>query len=775
LTALTIGNAASNSFQTSLSTLQLINTLSANFPTTLTVNLPAGASGVISDVNNKFTTLNVVATDSSSGGAALSGFQDTNIRTLNISGTGTVVTVDQYQAAGNTTPTSGNQANVDQATSLTTALTAFTATGSVGVRMDLSRESGITAITMGNTGENRITVNAAVQSYTGGTGLDRVQIGQYPTKIINGGGGASDIIVLNLGGGQFTTANAATTATNLLGFSVLGTNTGSSGTFDMSTLPSSITAIRMFGTPTGTTTFDKVVPGTPLTLEVAITQTTTYRTSDFNGAANSLNITLTPASASSAGTTGGATTTLNQTGTLILNDQVGGGLGSVTLNSTATVNGALTTFSRIVDPGLSNLTINGSSAYTFTLIDGSTTLANTTTNISSSSLNIVDNSTSTAVNTITTLNVGAAFSQLSYSGGHTAGLTITNLINGTTAGAGAAGVAFTNTNTGSTNLLTIGVAGAGGSAAASLPATYFVDSAMTTLRLSGSVVAYVNDTNNTNSGMATVIGSTDNAQVVFNHSGAVAAAAGSSQLGDVVTLGNGGTATTSTILTAATTNQVITGAGQDTITVGSGWNVITPGAAADTVTFGSHGGVDALVLQVATAANLTTTAPVVGFDTGFIGGTSLTTAGTGFTYSALTSNSVSTTNFDIITGLRAGDVISFSAGSGGYTVANGTRAAATNLALAAYDGTNAIGYFTNATALVPLDNGIEMVRGIYNAVTQTFNGSATGTDTLFVFDANATVTGTLANSTAYEAIVLVGYAATGGSSATLGTGQVTLA
>jgi len=347
-------------------------------------------------------------------------------------------------------------------------------------------------------------------------------------------------------------------------------------------------------------------------------------------------------------------------------------------------------------------------------------------------------------------------------------MTVT-VANAAAAGTGGAGISFSNANTGTTNLLSVNT-----------NAAQYTNSSLQTLRLTGSVAIFVNDTNTSaTAGVANVIAGSDNARIVFDHSTAAAlTGAAQASLGDVITVGNGGTVTGTgvTILSAEGTtgfgaNVILTGSGQDTITVGSGFNRVTAGPGADTVTFASHGGTDAFLLSAGTAALLTAT---LGTDTGFIGGTSLTTAGTGFTFTALTSNSFSTSNCDVVTGLRAGDIIDFSSGYTATALSN--RTTATNLTLVPYTDTTNVQFVTNLTNLAALDNGVSMVRGIYNALTQTFNGSATGTDTLLVVDANATVVASLANSTAFEAIVLVGYAATSTSSATLGvSGAITLA
>ena len=203
---------------------------------------------------------------------------------------------------------------------------------------------------------------------------------------------------------------------------------------------------------------------------------------------------------------------------------------------------------------------------------------------------------------------------------------------------------------------------------------------------------------------ATVSGASDNAVVSLTMTGGGV---------KTITLGNGA-------------DIVVTGAGADVITLGTGANTVTAGAGADRITFGTHTGVDSVgILAVATAASAT-----VGTDSGADSGV----------FAVPATNTISTSAFDIITGMRAGDTVALTS-----TVYTGNAGAALGLIA---NGTA----FTALNSVVLADNAVEMVRGTYTATGNTFVGAATGTDTLMVYDSNATV-----GQTGYEAVVLVGY------------------
>jgi len=168
-----------------------------------------------------------------------------------------------------------------------------------------------------------------------------------------------------------------------------------------------------------------------------------------------------------------------------------------------------------------------------------------------------------------------------------------------------------------------------------------------------------------------------------------------------VTLGNGN-------------NTVVTGTAADKITLGTGANTVTAGAGADTITFGAHTGVVTLYYNANVAGG-----------------------GESGTFAVPVTNTISTTTFDIVTGIKAGDRFVFDGPGGGAnysTAANGTTA------------NTLVGLATN-------NNALEFVRGTYDATGKTFVGSSTGVDSLMVYDSDESAT------TDYEAIVLVGYVA----------------
>jgi hypothetical protein len=491
-----------------------------------------------------------------------------------------------------------------------------------------------------------------------------------------------------------------------------------------------------------------VVPGTPLTINAAPVAggTLSYTTNDFNGPANTLNLTLLPASA--AATNGGATLGYTIPG-LTLNDTVGGGLGTLNVNTTATAPGAAYTMTLLTDLGLTNLNITGSAMLNITAINAT---GASTSRLQSTSLTISDNDTSVSVtatpanSTIGTLFVNT-LSQINYSGTKSFNITAID-------GDGASGVSLVNANTGTTGVLTIGAA----TLAAGSATNGISDNSLTSLRLTGSVQASVITANTAN---VTVSGATDNQRVHFTHNS-------STGTGDTITLGNGANVI---VESGGATVNAVTQVGSfnaDTITLGSGANNVTGGLGADTVTFAAHGSAVTINLSAATAVTGTST---TGNDSGYVNGTTVVFNGNGFNNpTSFSSNSISTSSMDVYTGLRTGDFIQFTSTAYSATAAALTDAAGTANALKV-SGT----LLTNLTGLTGAvlggtvvsgtgnsDNGLIFVRGVYSSLTQTFNGSSTGADSLMVYDANPT-----SGTEVTEGIILVGYVP--GSVTTLGS------
>ena len=115
-----------------------------------------------------------------------------------------------------------------------------------------------------------------------------------------------------------------------------------------------------------------------------------------------------------------------------------------------------------------------------------------------------------------------------------------------------------------------------------------------------------------------------------------------------------------------------------------------------------------------------------------------------FALGASTTNSVSTTGFDVVTGLGSGDVIALAAYTGTAAASAATNVLVNVIATASTVAT------TSGPTLA--DNSVLLVRGTYTGgSTNTFVGSSSGVDALLVYDGNAATT-----TQAYEAIVLVG-------------------
>lgn len=134
------------------------------------------------------------------------------------------------------------------------------------------------------------------------------------------------------------------------------------------------------------------------------------------------------------------------------------------------------------------------------------------------------------------------------------------------------------------------------------------------------------------------------------------------------------------------------------------------------------------------------------------------TIGDSGTFTSTTANTTSTTAFDVVTGMAAGDYILISpTGGSGYSGATSSTAADNKM----------VGTLVTASDLSSLavaDNKVVFVKGTYDSSANTFVGAAAGTDTLVVYDSNA-----LTATQSYEAVVLVGYSGTSVTFATAGS------
>ena len=393
-----------------------------------------------------------------------------------------------------------------------------------------------------------------------------------------------------------------------------------------------------------------------------------------------------------------------------------------------------------------SLTLNGSGS-TVTGTVGYTVLALTLQDLNAVGIGTVNIATNTTVGggafTLTTL-TDSALSALAITG--TGSLTITNAATTATS----LTISDNNTSTGTSAITTLTSTGnvlgainysgthafaittlvdnvanatitnANTGTAGALTIGTWTDANLLTLTLNGTVGITAGTF--ANAALTSISGATDNASITI-----VAAGAGAK----TITLGNGA-------------DTITTGAGADTITLGTGADRIFAKAGADLVTVGAHtGGTDTFALATAAGA--------AGAETG--------------TYTQPGTNTISTTTFDKYTGFVALDTIQIGTG-GNFTP--GTYTGPTG-ALAANVLLNTVASFTDVSLAVAVDNAVELVRGNYTAGTNTFVGSATGTSTMVIFDSDSD-----AATTAFEAIVLVGYANTVGTFATGAAGVITL-
>jgi Ca2+-binding RTX toxin-like protein len=173
---------------------------------------------------------------------------------------------------------------------------------------------------------------------------------------------------------------------------------------------------------------------------------------------------------------------------------------------------------------------------------------------------------------------------------------------------------------------------------------------------------------------------------------------------------------------SAAAGDTITGGGlADTISGGAGADVLVGGAGADSIT----GGLGADVINVGVGS--TDVIRLAGTDTG--------------SFTAPVTNTISTTTFDVITGLAAGDQLVFT----DYGAVSSDTAADDLL------DSNAEATANTLSGAALAANAITAIRGDYTAATATFVGSVAGVDTFLVYDSNDLVA-----TTAAVAVVLVG-------------------
>ncbi|MDE2623496.1 MAG: S-layer family protein [Betaproteobacteria bacterium] len=607
-----------------------VNSGSLTSPTNKTLGLNLnGVTGTFSNTGNVYTTLN--ANVSGTGGSTLSSITDSSLTTLNVSGS-QVLSVTTVPSTLTTIAVSGSAGFTGDVHALGATLTSFTSTSS-GV---------VTA-----------TVDDTTQTFTGGSGQDIITITGDATKAIKAGSATNNEIVLNAAATTFT---AAKTVANVTGFTTLGVNTASTGSYDLGVL-TGFNSIDVQNTGAGNLTFTNVVKSSPLAIDAAAgAGTITYQTADTTGSSDTLSLTLGQSANSSAITVP----------SLTLEDANLVGIGTVTLASNDSTAGAVNTITTLVDNGLSSLTVNGNAGLTIGTLNEATTAA--------TSFTLANNETGTAATGVTiTSFTDASLGNLTFSGAGATFITtltdasgVINIANndsggvtiGTLADAGATGALYLNlgiSGSGSTTLTTLTNSNAtttsmtvtdsaSGNAKIStvtanthivtetfnntgsgkLTVSNDLNSAVTSLTLKGNV-AFNNTTGHANSptGTAftagvnadaattgvTVTAGTDNAHLNLGFAGA---ASGKT---DSITVGNGNDFIND-LSTAGTVN-VTVGTGSNLVSFGTG---TTDTSGAYTLTLGTHSsstGIDEVAVGTAGTAfastpNLVVTGAAVG-------------------------------------------------------------------------------------------------------------------------------------------------------------------
>ena len=581
-------------------TVTITNVATAPTNTTLNLTLNGTSSAVaastttlgntIIDTNAEITTLNVITTGAASSiasvvktGTGLSAaYTPSGVTKLNVSGDQvftlqTVAGLDNLTSIAVTGAAGFNDAQ-HHVSDLTTG-----SYSSYGVSALAATAPTTFAITTASSGAINITLDPTIQTFVGSTGKTTVTIGawQNASKVITGGTGANDVLILD-GGGSFSSARnfagtAAGDGAKITGFEVLGVTNTLFGSVDLAKLSAGFTSIEVgidgitrsndgvsgaiagfddseYGTNGATNvyeslSFTNVAANTALTFDKGSSGTTLYQLAASGASTKAVTVNL-----------GGATTAAGVFGTIQVQGANGAtydGIGTVSLvsngvnisggSNTANVN----TVESLVDAGLATLNVSGAQG-----------LVVTAANPNTSELSINNSNTGSAGVTVTTL-TDNALGSLTFTG--TGKTVVGTLVDSLPS------ITLTQTGTGTAKVLALS------------------NSTLTGLTLLGDVqlgTGNVGDTDGlTVSGSTfTLTGGTDNAHVAL-HSTATTA---------TVTLGNGNNAISAlgtgvqTISLGNGSNSVTTGAGVDVITVGTGANLITGAAGRDDITLGTH-------------------------------------------------------------------------------------------------------------------------------------------------------------------------------------------
>ena len=304
---------------------------------------------------------------------------DATATTVNVSAVTAASAVAIAAVAATTLNTSGAVGlTLDAGGAIYTALKTVNIANTGAFTADLSTATtataaAITAINAStSTGANTVTITATQETYTGGSGVDKVTIDAIATKVIDGGAGTADEIIVN-------TATFATNPTKLTNFETLGMGTAATGGTFVAT---GFAHLHVGGTITGASAFNNIAANTDLTIDVLLNKALTYTLKDATSVTTDA-VTIHVGNATIAGldittATGSVVTTGVE---LVTIDSLGTGIGTNTLANT--------------NAGALSLTVTGGEAITLTGFAGS-------------SLTTINTSAATKLVDVSALTVAAA-------------------------------------------------------------------------------------------------------------------------------------------------------------------------------------------------------------------------------------------------------------------------------------------------------------------------------------------------------------------------------
>jgi S-layer protein len=602
----------------------------------------------------------------------------------------------------------------------------LTLTGAGAFTADLSGLNADAAVNAtGSSGVVTVSLTSA-QSFTGGSGQDVVTIGATQTGTVAGGSATNNEIVLDNAPGA-TEADIA----GVSHFSILGVTGSTSGVFDMSKV-SGYNAFDVQGSG-GDVTFTKAATGSSLSLEGSNSHIVTLQTSDSTGATDSVTVNLGTTTSSGGGDYAQFT----------VEDSNFVGIATVNLISNTSGSGSSNYLSKLGDSNLVTLKVSGTGN-----LDVTTAISDVSTSVT------IDNSlTAYHTNSLTIAGITDNYlTSLTFGGadGTTLGTVTTAATSLTVTDNDAAAVVI---NTLADSALTTATFAntVNTKAATFVIGNTLSEAALATLNLNGNVQVHV--TGDLVTTGITVAGTTDNANVIIDLSGA--ATAGNKT--DTVALGNG----------------------NDTVLLGAGAGITAatppaPGATeAVTVSWaaiGTGGGTETIGGITVTATGAESNVSVAEAVDAILGGGSWTgvTATTSGAYT-LSGLSGSTT---VLTAAAAGAVADpqlTATNSNGTAPTDTINTLGTNLS----SGTPASTTLSNHSVTLGTGNDsvIDLTSG---STTITIAGSATATDSVTA-DSAQVVHVTVGNGTDTISATATGasitvVAGTGSNSVTIGAG-----